>query len=121
MYRNNTYTCIRSLGQEDSLFCEFQDRVNTIEMYNIAQDPLQLTNLAGMLSSETLDHYKVSQLNLLGLIFSSFFRNKYLNSSNAKETDATIYEGMFNSILVLTVIDRVLQCFLRYSHFLISS
>ena len=121
MYRNNTYTCIRSLGQEDSLFCEFQDRANTIEMYNIAQDPLQLTNLAGMLSSETLDHYKVSQLNLLGLIFSSFFRNKYLNSSNAKETDATIYEGMFNSILVLTIIDRVLQCFLRYSDFLISS
>lgn len=58
--RNNTYTCIRTLGQENSLFCEFKDHKNTIEMYNIAQDPLQLTNLAGMLSAETLDHYKVS-------------------------------------------------------------
>ena len=57
--RNNTYTCIRTLGQEDSLFCEFQDHKNTVEMYNIIQDPLQLTNLAGMLSAETLDHYKV--------------------------------------------------------------
>ena len=57
--RNNTYTCIRTLGQENSLFCEFKDHKNTIEMYNIAQDPLQLTNLAGMLSAETLDHYKV--------------------------------------------------------------
>merc|ERR1712013_181502 len=55
--RNNTYACIRSYGQEDSLFCKFDDSENFLEMYSLAQDKYQLTNIAGLLQNETKEHY----------------------------------------------------------------
>ena len=55
--RNNTYACIRSYGQEDSLFCKFDDSENFLEMYSLAQDRYQLTNIAGLLQNETKEHY----------------------------------------------------------------
>ena len=60
--RNNTYTCLRSIGQEDSIFCQFEDRGNTMEMYNLAQDNLQLINLAEKISEQTINFYKVTFL-----------------------------------------------------------
>jgi len=56
--RNNTYTCLRTLGQEDSVFCQFQDSHNFMEMYNLAQDKHQLINLAKKISQQTIDFYK---------------------------------------------------------------
>ena len=62
--RNNTYTCLRSLGQEDSVFCQFEDSTNFIEMYNLAQDKLQIVNLAKEISKKTIDFYKVETTRL---------------------------------------------------------
>ena len=62
--RNNTYTCLRSLGQEDSVFCQFEDSTNFIEMYNLAQDKLQIVNLAKEISKKTIDFYKVKTTGL---------------------------------------------------------
>ena len=59
--RNNTYTCLRSLGQENSMFCRFEDSEQMMEMYNLNQDRHQLTNLASMLTNDTIAHYLVSQ------------------------------------------------------------
>jgi len=55
--RNNTFSCLRSIGQEDSLFCQFQDDSSFQEMYSINQDPYQLTNIANLLKNETIQHY----------------------------------------------------------------
>ena len=57
--RNNTYTCLRTIGQENTMFCQFEDSSQFLEMYNLAQDPEQLTNLASMISEETIGYYKV--------------------------------------------------------------
>jgi len=54
---NNTYWCVRSHGQEDTMFCQFQDNDNFLEMYSLSQDRFQLTNLAPLLQNETLKHY----------------------------------------------------------------
>jgi len=56
--RNNTYSCLRTIGQEDSLFCVFEDGAQFQEMYSINQDPYQLTNIADLLKNETIQHYK---------------------------------------------------------------
>ena len=64
--RNNTYTCLRTLGQEDSVFCQFEDSDNFMEMYNLAQDRHQLINLAYKISQQTINFYKV-------IFFNSFF------------------------------------------------
>lgn len=45
--KNNTYTCIRSLGpSQNSLFCKFSDDENFLEAYNMASDPYQMKNIA---------------------------------------------------------------------------
>jgi len=62
--RNNTYTCLRTMGQEDTMFCQFHDEANFLEMYSILQDPYQISNLATLLSAETIDYYK-KQISLL--------------------------------------------------------
>lgn len=54
---NNTYACVRSHGQEDSIFCQFQDRDGFLEMYSLSQDKFQLKNIASLLQNETLKHY----------------------------------------------------------------
>ena len=51
---------MRTLGQEDSMFCQFQDSANFLEMYSLAQDPHQLTNIANLLTADTLEYYKVT-------------------------------------------------------------
>jgi N-acetylglucosamine-6-sulfatase len=51
--RNNTYACIRSIGQEDSLFCKFDDSEGFLEMYSLTQDQFQLTNIAGLLQVDS--------------------------------------------------------------------
>ena len=62
--RNNTYACIRSYGQEDSLFCKFEDGAGFLEMYSLTQDHFQLANIAGLLQNETRQHY-LGELELL--------------------------------------------------------
>jgi len=62
--RNNTYACIRSYGQENSLFCKFDDSEGFLEMYSLAQDRFQLSNIAGLLQNETKEHY-LGELDIL--------------------------------------------------------
>jgi len=62
--RNNTYACIRSYGQENSLFCKFDDSEGFLEMYSLAQDSFQLSNIAGLLQNETKEHY-LGELDIL--------------------------------------------------------
>lgn len=62
--RNNTYACIRSYGQENSLFCKFDDSESFLEMYSLAQDRFQLSNIAGLLQNETKEHY-LGELDIL--------------------------------------------------------
>jgi len=62
--RNNTFACLRTIGQEDSIFCEFQDDTLFQEMYSINQDPYQLTNIANLLKNETIQHY----LKIIGML-----------------------------------------------------
>ena len=62
--RNNTYACIRSYGQEDSLFCRFEDGGGFLEMYSLTQDHFQLANIASLLQNETRQHY-LGELELL--------------------------------------------------------
>jgi len=62
--RNNTFACLRTIGQEDSIFCEFQDDTLFQEMYSINQDPYQLTNIANLLKNETIQHY----LKIMGIL-----------------------------------------------------
>ncbi|XP_071492103.1 N-acetylglucosamine-6-sulfatase-like isoform X2 [Diadema antillarum] len=48
--RNNTYTCLRSIADGDSsIYCEFSDKENFQEFYNMTADPHQLTNFVGKL------------------------------------------------------------------------
>merc|ERR1711974_134141 len=45
---NNTYTCLRTIIQEeeeDSIFCLFEDDESFVEIYDLNLDPYQLTNL----------------------------------------------------------------------------
>ena len=49
------------MGQEDTMFCQFHDEANFLEMYSILQDPYQISNLATLLSAETIDYYKVGK------------------------------------------------------------
>ena len=51
---------MRTLGQEDSVFCQFQDSANFLEMYSLAQDPHQLTNIANLLTADTIKYYEVT-------------------------------------------------------------
>ena len=88
--RNNTYTCIRTIGQEDTMFCQFQDRDNFLEMYNLMQDPEQIINLASLLSSETINYYKVKYSNFIKVFQFFFFRNKYLTYWNVREKTAIV-------------------------------
>ena len=48
---------MRTLGKEDTMFCQFPDQQ---EMYSLAQDPHQLTNIANLLTADTLEYYKVT-------------------------------------------------------------
>lgn len=43
---NNTYACVRTLSKINLQYCEFADRENFVEVYNLTSDPHQLTNLA---------------------------------------------------------------------------
>ena len=54
---NNTYACVRTLGKEDTMFCQFPDQQ---EMYSLAQDPHQLTNIANLLTTDTIEYYEVT-------------------------------------------------------------
>lgn len=63
--RNNTYTCLRTIGQENTMFCQFEDNNQFLEMYNLAQDPEQLTNLASLISDDTKGYYKVAFIIIL--------------------------------------------------------
>ena len=85
--RNNTYTCIRTIGQEDTMFCQFQDRDNFLEMYNLMQDPEQIINLASLLSSETINYYKVNYSNLINVIELFFFQKQISNLLKCKGKD----------------------------------
>jgi len=62
--RNNTFACLRTIGQEDSIFCQFEDDTHFQEMYSINQDPYQLTNIANLLKNETIQHY----LKIMGML-----------------------------------------------------
>ena len=62
--RNNTYACIRTHGQENSLFCKFEDKGGFLEMYTLSQDKFQLLNVAGLLQEETKKHY-LGELDIL--------------------------------------------------------
>jgi len=62
--RNNTFACLRTIGQEDSIFCQFEDDSLFQEMYSINQDPYQLTNIANLLKNETIQHY----LKIMGML-----------------------------------------------------
>ena len=43
---NNTYFCIRKLAQdENSIYCQFLDNEEFIEVYDLNEDPYQLNNL----------------------------------------------------------------------------
>ncbi|XP_073948236.1 N-acetylglucosamine-6-sulfatase-like [Choristoneura fumiferana] len=43
---NNTYACIRHIGKNANYkYCEFRDRENFIEIYNIESDPYELVNI----------------------------------------------------------------------------
>ncbi len=57
---NNTYSCLRSLssgGEENTLYCEFDDDVQFVEMYDLANDPYQLSNLGQRMDEETRRRY----------------------------------------------------------------
>jgi N-acetylglucosamine-6-sulfatase len=41
---NNTYNCVRTLGDEDTIYCRFEDDQNFVEFYNLTENPYQLTN-----------------------------------------------------------------------------
>merc|ERR1711890_22863 len=56
--RNNTYTCLRSHDQDDTVFCEFQDKDVFMELYSLTQDKFQLTNIARSVREDTLQYYK---------------------------------------------------------------
>ena len=44
---NNTYTCLRTLAsEEDSLYCQFDDSEDFVELYDMRRDPYQLDNKA---------------------------------------------------------------------------
>ena len=42
------------------MFCQFQDSANFLEMYSLAQDPHQLTNIANLLTTDTIEYYEVT-------------------------------------------------------------
>ena len=49
---------MRTLGkEEDTMFCQFPDQ---LEMYSLAQDPHQLTNIANLLTTDTIEYYEVT-------------------------------------------------------------
>lgn len=57
--KNNTYNCVRSKSDsEDTIFCRFEDDVDFVEFYNLAQDRLQLYNLGPELASDVIDLYQ---------------------------------------------------------------
>ncbi|XP_030387097.1 N-acetylglucosamine-6-sulfatase-like [Scaptodrosophila lebanonensis] len=44
--RNNSYACVRDFRYHmDRIYCEFQDKENFVEAYDLAQDPYQMNNL----------------------------------------------------------------------------
>merc|ERR1712180_385306 len=56
--RNNTYQCVRTIGQEETIFCQFQDDDGFLELYSLTDDEFQLNNLAGEVEDETLEQYQ---------------------------------------------------------------
>ncbi|ELT91590.1 hypothetical protein CAPTEDRAFT_122951 [Capitella teleta] len=44
---NNTYSCVRSITDKgNSMYCEFSDSENFVELYDLSKDPHQLKNIA---------------------------------------------------------------------------
>ncbi|KAF2885334.1 hypothetical protein ILUMI_20803 [Ignelater luminosus] len=57
--RNNTYTCIRRLSETVNFkFCEFRDDENFIEVYDLNNDPYELSNIYQSISSKEIENYK---------------------------------------------------------------
>ena len=56
--KNNTYNCVRTLySEENSIYCQFQDSVNFMEMYDLNKDPQQLYNLANFMTDDEKQVY----------------------------------------------------------------
>jgi len=52
---NNTYQCLRILNSTNNqLYCEFDDDVHFIELYNVTADPYELKNLASVAKPDDL-------------------------------------------------------------------
>ena len=55
---NNTYSCARTLKEdENSLFCAFQDNEDFIELYDLDEDPYQLSNIVSTVSDQAVRSY----------------------------------------------------------------
>ncbi|KAL7981345.1 hypothetical protein Chor_002241 [Crotalus horridus] len=55
---NNTYACVRTLSAANMQYCEFADKENFVEVYNLTADPHQLSNVA-----KTVDPSLLVQMN----------------------------------------------------------
>lgn len=65
--RNNTYSCVRSKSEaDDVIFCQFQDDVGFIEMYNLAEDQAQLFNIAYLVEKKVHAFYQAKIQDLKG-------------------------------------------------------
>ncbi|GFO01069.1 N-acetylglucosamine-6-sulfatase-like [Plakobranchus ocellatus] len=74
---NNTYGCIRyETSKESYKFCEFQDTANFIEVYDMNNDPYELTNIIKTASPDLLSKLtkKLAQLSLCA--GKTFFYNR---------------------------------------------
>lgn len=53
---NNTYACVRTVSAlVDLQYCEFDDTEVFVEVYNVTEDPHQLTNIAKTIDQEILE------------------------------------------------------------------
>ena len=56
---NNTFSCVRTLSQsQNDLYCQFDDDVNFVELYDLNTDPYQMYNLAPTLDEFSLQSYE---------------------------------------------------------------
>ena len=63
--KNNTYACIRTLnGEQNTMYCEFNDPEHHVELYDLESDPYNLNNLVGQTSRNMLKKHHESLITL---------------------------------------------------------
>ena len=54
---NNTFSCVRTMSSsQNDIYCTFEDDLDFVEFYNLAQDPYQLFNLATSSDNDFKEH-----------------------------------------------------------------